>query len=114
MTETTSLPVIPDSRRDDLLRLKNIQQSQLNLFMAGNQFMSAFKQLYPEIRHIYCQTLPPGLQLKQILAGGALFRGQWRCPMNNFKPEQALSDTRREFGEHGGVTRPFPGHPPSP
>lgn len=82
MTETTSLPVIPDSRRDDLLRLENIQQSQLNLFMAGNQFMvmqelvSAFKQLYPDIRHIYCQTLPPGLQLKQILAGGARFRGQ--------------------------------------
>jgi molybdate transport system substrate-binding protein len=82
MTETTSLPVIPDSRRDDLLRLEKIQQSQLNLFMAGNQFMvmqelvSAFKQLYPKIRHIYCQTLPPGLQLKQILAGGALFRGQ--------------------------------------
>lgn len=82
MTETTSLPVIPDCRRDDLLRLENIQQSQLNLFMAGNQFMvmdelvSAFKQLYPEIRHIYCQTLPPGLQLKQILAGGAAFRGQ--------------------------------------
>jgi molybdate transport system substrate-binding protein len=82
MTETISLPVIPDSRRDDLLRLENIQQSQLNLFMAGNQFMvmqelvSAFKQLYPEIRHIYCQTLPPGLQLKQILAGGAIFRDQ--------------------------------------
>jgi ABC-type molybdate transport system substrate-binding protein len=82
MTETASLPVIPDSRIDDLRQLENIQQSQLNLFMAGNQFMvmdelvSAFKQLYPEIRHIYCQTLPPGLQLKQILAGGAAFRGQ--------------------------------------
>ncbi|BBO80111.1 aminotransferase class I/II-fold pyridoxal phosphate-dependent enzyme [Desulfosarcina ovata] len=24
--------------------------------------------------------------------------------MNNFNPEQALSETRREFGEHGGVT----------
>jgi molybdate transport system substrate-binding protein len=82
MTETTSLPVIPDLRRDDLLRLENIQQSQLNLFMAGNQFMvmqellAAFRQLYPKIRHIYCQTLPPGLQLKQILAGGAIFRCQ--------------------------------------
>ena len=39
MTETASLPVIPDSRRDDLHQLENIQQSQLNLFMAGNQFM---------------------------------------------------------------------------
>jgi len=81
MTETASLPVIPDSRRDDLHQLENIQQSQLNLFMAGNQFMvmddlvSAFKRLHPEIRHIYYQTLPPGIQLKQILAGGAHFRG---------------------------------------
>ena len=24
--------------------------------------------------------------------------------MNNFNPEQALCETRREFGEHGGVT----------
>ena len=82
MTETASLPVIPDSRRDDLHQLENIRQSQLNLFMAGNQFMvmqelvSAFKHLYPEIRHIYYQTLPPGIQLKQILAGGAIFHGQ--------------------------------------
>ena len=81
MTEIASLPVIPDSRRDDLHQLENIQQSQLNLFMAGNQFMvmqelvSAFKQVYPEIQYIYYQTLPPGIQLKQILAGGANFRG---------------------------------------
>jgi len=82
MTETGNLPVIPDSRRDDLQNIEFIHQSQLNLFMAGNQFMvmeelvSAFKNLHPEIRHIYFQTLPPGLQLKQILAGGAIFRGQ--------------------------------------
>jgi molybdate transport system substrate-binding protein len=82
MTEATRLPVIPDSRGDDLLQLENIQQSQLNLFMAGNQFMvvrelvAAFKQVHPQIRHVYCQTLPPGFQLKQILGGGALFRGQ--------------------------------------
>lgn len=82
MNETTRLPVIPDSRSDDLRQIESIQQSQLNLFMAGNQFMvmdelvSAFKQIHPEIRHIYYQTLPPGIQLKQILAGCARFRGQ--------------------------------------
>lgn len=82
MTETTRLPVIPDSRRDDLRQLEIIEQSQLNLFMAGNQFMvmeelvSAFKQIHPEIRYIYYQTLPPGIQLEQILAGGARFHGQ--------------------------------------
>ncbi len=63
MTETDSLPVIPDSRRDDLHQLENIQQSQLNVFMAGNQFMvmqelvSAFKQVHPEIQHIYHQEV---------------------------------------------------------
>ena len=51
MTVTTSLPVIPDSRQDDLHKLENIKHSQLNLFMAGNQFMvmgelvSTFKQI---------------------------------------------------------------------
>jgi molybdate transport system substrate-binding protein len=50
--------------------------------MAGNQFMvmqqliAAFRERHPEVSPIYYQTLPPGLQLKQILAGGALFRGQ--------------------------------------
>ncbi len=82
MTETGNLPVIPDSRGDDLQHIELIHQSQLNLFMAGNQFMvmeelvSAFKELHPEIRNIYFQTLPPGLQLRQILADGAIFLGQ--------------------------------------
>ena len=64
MTETGNLPVIPDSRGDDLQHIELIHQSQLNLFMAGNQFMvmeelvSAFKELHPEIRNIYFQTLP--------------------------------------------------------
>jgi hypothetical protein len=31
-------------------------------------------------------------------------RTKRRCAMNDFNPEQALCETRREFGEHGGVT----------
>ncbi len=82
MTEKTSLPVIPAPRRDDLHHLQWLGTSQLNLFMAGNQFMvmdeliAAFQRQHPHIQRIYFQTLPPGLQLKQILAAGALFRGQ--------------------------------------
>ncbi len=80
MTEKISYPVIPDPRQDDLHHLEWLETSQLNLFMAGNQFMvmkdlvAAFQEIHPHIQRIYYQTLPPGLQLKQILAGGACFR----------------------------------------
>jgi ABC-type molybdate transport system substrate-binding protein len=59
-----------------------VDRADLILFMAGNQFMAmealvtALQQAYPEIRHIFYETLPPGLELKQILWGGALFRGK--------------------------------------
>ncbi len=82
MAEPVGLPIIPDPRCDDLHHLDQLGKSQLNLFMAGNQFMvmdelvAVFKQQHPKIQPIYYQTLPPGLQLKQILAGGASFRGQ--------------------------------------
>jgi len=80
MNATANLPVIPDSREDDLHHLDTLETSQLNLFMAGNQFMvmrelvDTFRHQNPQIRNIYYQTLPPGLQLKQILADGAWFR----------------------------------------
>jgi ABC-type molybdate transport system substrate-binding protein len=47
--------------------------------MAGNQFMamgeiiSAFQKQYPHIKRIFYETLPPGLELKQILSCGAVF-----------------------------------------
>jgi len=75
-------PVIPSDRADDLHNLEIADSSDLVLFMAGNQFMameeiiSAFQQEYPEVKKIFYETLPPGLELKQILAGGALFRGK--------------------------------------
>ena len=76
------LPVIPSDRADDLHNLEIADSADLLLFMAGNQFMvmkeiiSAFKKKYPNIEKIYYETLPPGLELKQILSGGALFRGE--------------------------------------
>ena len=73
-------PVIPSDRADDLHHLEIANEADLVLFMAGNQFMvmneiiSAFKKKYPDIEKIFYETLPPGLELKQILSGGAIFR----------------------------------------
>lgn len=73
------LPVIPSDRSDDFHNLEIADSSDLVLFMAGNQFMameeiiSAFQKEYPHIRRIFYETLPPGLELKQILSGGAIF-----------------------------------------
>jgi len=75
MAASHRLPEIPDGRADDLHHLEVINESDLALFMAGNQFMvmpaliKAFKAQHPDIEKIYYQTLPPGLSLKQILAG---------------------------------------------
>ncbi len=73
---------IPSSRKDDLHNLECLDKADLVLFMAGNQFMvmeelvSAFKSDYPEVNCIFYETLPPGLELKQILEGGAIFQGK--------------------------------------
>jgi molybdate transport system substrate-binding protein len=75
-------PEIPPERADDLHNLEIINKAQLILFMAGNQFMvmddliRLFQERHPEVEYIFYETLPPGLELKQIIAGGALFKGQ--------------------------------------
>jgi accessory colonization factor AcfC len=75
-------PLIPDERGDDLHGLENIETAELVLFMAGNQFMAmqeliaAFRKTHPAIGPIYYETLPPKMELRQILAGGAIFRGR--------------------------------------
>jgi len=82
MTDLPKLPEIPEDRADDLHHIEISGEADLSLFMAGNQFMvmpaliETFQQQYPEIERIYYQTLPPGLSLKQILAGGARFKKQ--------------------------------------
>jgi len=76
------LPVIPDDRSDDLQGLEVAENADLVIFMAGNQFMAmpdlmaAFRDRHPEIHNIFYETLPPKIELHQILAGGALFRGR--------------------------------------
>ena len=77
-----NLPVIPDNRNDDLQGLENAENADLVIFMAGNQFMAmpdlmdAFRSRHPAIRNIFYETLPPKIELRQILAGGAVFRGR--------------------------------------
>jgi ABC-type molybdate transport system substrate-binding protein len=80
--EKASFPVIPSDREDDLHNLEFARSADLVLFVAGNQFMVmeelllAFQTEYPDIKRIFYETLPPGLELKQILAGGAIFRDE--------------------------------------
>lgn len=75
-----AFPTIPTDKGEDLHNLETADSADLILFMAGNQFMvmdeivSAFQKKYPEITKIFYETLPPGLELRQILAGGAYFR----------------------------------------
>ncbi len=79
MTEK-ALPVIPAGRADDLHGLAHADDADLVLFMAGNQFMAmeplvaAFRRRHPAVKKVFAETLPPGLELKQILAGGARFK----------------------------------------
>jgi molybdate transport system substrate-binding protein len=44
--------------------------------MVMKEIVSAFKKEYPDIEKIFYETLPPGLELKQILSKGALFGGK--------------------------------------
>jgi len=80
--EKTGFPVIPSEREDDLHNLDFALTADLVLFVAGNQFMvmeellHAFQKAHPEVKRIFYETLPPGLELKQILAGGAVFRDE--------------------------------------
>ncbi len=80
MKKQDRYPIIPPARLDDLHNLEVADSCDLALFMAGNQFMvmkdllSAFRSARPEVKKIYYETLPPGLELKQILAGGAVFQ----------------------------------------
>ena len=79
---TKDYPVIPADRSDDLHHLEIAAEADLVVFMAGNQFMAmadlidAFRQRHPQVEKIFYETLPPGLELKQILAGGAVFKGR--------------------------------------
>ncbi len=100
------MPEIPESREDDLHGLEYLDDAELSLFVAGNQFMvmdeliDAFKKEYPEITKIFYETLPPGLELKQILAGGAKFKDKI-IPGRPDIYASVCKEAMDELSEHG-------------
>ncbi|OEU50636.1 MAG: molybdenum ABC transporter substrate-binding protein [Desulfobacterales bacterium C00003060] len=80
--EKSDFPVIPSDREDDLHNLDFADSADLVLFVAGNQFMvmdeliRVFQEEHSDVKTIFYETLPPGLELKQILAGGAVFQNR--------------------------------------
>ncbi len=64
----------------------DINDPQLVVFFAGNQFMSiddlfaSFKKEYPQYLRIFAETLPPGILAKQI-AGGSITIGNMRITL---------------------------------
>jgi ABC-type molybdate transport system substrate-binding protein len=78
----SNMPHIPSERADDLHHLEVAHDCDLIIFMAGNQFMvmpellKAFRSAYPSMQRIFYETLPPGLELQQIFAGGAYFKDE--------------------------------------
>lgn len=77
--EKGEMPQIPSDMSDDLHNLEYAEEPDLVLFVAGNQFMvmeellGSFQKKFPKVEKIFYETLPPGLELRQILAGGAIF-----------------------------------------
>ncbi|WP_333865738.1 substrate-binding domain-containing protein [Sphingobacterium sp.] len=61
----------------------DIENPQLTVFFAGNQFMvvddllASFKKEYPQYERIFVETLPPGILAKQI-KGGSITVGNLR------------------------------------
>ena len=64
----------------------DINDPQLVVFFAGNQFMciddllAAFKTAYPQYQRIFAETLPPGILAKQI-EGGSITIGNMRITL---------------------------------
>ncbi len=64
----------------------DINDPQLVVFFAGNQFMciddllAAFKKQYPQYQRVFAETLPPGILAKQI-DGGSLTIGNMRITL---------------------------------
>jgi ABC-type molybdate transport system substrate-binding protein len=98
--EKKNLPIIPSDRADDLHNLEIADSADLVLFMAGNQFMAmdeliaGFQQEYPDVKNIFYETLPPGLELKQILSGGAVYKND----ILNVSPDIYTSVNQKGMG----------------
>jgi molybdate transport system substrate-binding protein len=80
MEKEIAMPEVPPGRGDDIHHLEHMDNADLIAFKAGNQFMvmeelmEEFKGENPSVGRVFYETLPPGLELRQILAGGAKFK----------------------------------------
>lgn len=78
----------------------DINDPQLVVFFAGNQFMcidellEAFKQQYPAYQRVFAETLPPGILAQQI-EGGSLTIGNMRITL---KPDVYTAGKTRITG----------------
>lgn len=79
MSNPNESPIIDLASFDTIVDLVgNPFTADLTLFLNGNQFMvmddllKAFREEYPTFSNIYYETLPPGILLQQIQAGGNL------------------------------------------
>src|SRR5215467_13336081 len=85
----------------------SLDDPQLVLFASGNYFfalgqlVTAFEEAYPRYRgHVFYETLPPGLLLKQMDAGGTVTSGNmtWTVKPDIFLAELAASTQLVESG----------------
>src|SRR6201988_1370221 len=90
----------------------NVSDPKLVLYVGGNYFfamaplVAAFEQQHPEFKgKIYWETLPPGLLVKQIEAGGTITSGNmtWTA-----KPDAYLAGLKKVEGlvDQGVLTGP--------
>ncbi len=79
----------------------SIDHPDLVLYVSGNYFFAmaglvrAFGDAYPQYRgHVYYETLPPGLLLKQMEAGGTVTSGNmtWTAKADVYMAELTASD----------------------
>ncbi|MFO8032591.1 MAG: substrate-binding domain-containing protein [Desulfohalobiaceae bacterium] len=109
-SQRSQYPIIPADKEQDLYNLEGAAQAELVLFMAGNQFMlmpdlvRAFQARYPQVQSIAYQTLPPVLELRQILAGGAHFRGRSYAVMPDVYSSVSLQ--AMQILQENGLTDP--------
>jgi len=90
----------------------NLTDPKLVLFVGGNYFFAlaplvqAFEQLHPEYKgRIYWETIPPGLLVKQIQAGGTITSGNMTWSVNADAYFAGMSKVKQLIGE-GLLTGP--------
>ncbi len=94
----------------------SLDNPQLVLFASGNYFfalglmVNAFGDAYPQFRgHVFYETLPPGLLLKQMEAGGKVTSGNmtWTVKPDVFMAELAASNELLQSGRLVGPVVTF-------